>query len=116
MSRRLQTTVTRTSIHGQVTAAVSIKGQGKGKGKGQPNWTVYMQAIIHEADLAGDVETEATGGMARTILVAEHGDPVVTAEYEVTASLHPMCETLVVNITETEQPDEGQDPSAEPTP
>ena len=101
-------------MHGQVTAAVSIKGQGKGKGKGHPNWTVYMQAIIHETDLEGDVVTEATGGMSRTYLVTTRGHPVVTTEYEVTASLDRDSERLVVNVTETEQPDEDQDDGPPP--
>ena len=96
-------------MNGQVTAAVTIKGKGKGKGKGDPNWTVYMQAIIHETNLAGEVETEATGGISRTLLVTARGHPVVTSEYEVIASLEAASETLMVSITETEQPEEGQD-------
>ena len=93
-----------------VTAAFTIRGKGKGKGKGDANWTVYMQAIINETNLAGEVETEATGGMSRTLLVTARGHPVVTTEYEVTASLNAGSETLVVNVTETEQPDDEQDP------
>ena len=108
MVRRVQTTITRSSASGRVTAGVFIKG--KGKGKSQPDWTVLMQALTHigEGNLRGGVEVELEGGQTRLVMVT--GQPVVSQEYEVTALLHAGGETLEVNATDNE-PEQGGQPA-----
>ena len=108
MVRRVQTTITRSSASGRVTAGVFIKGKGKGK-TGKPDWTVLMQALTHigEGNLRGGVEVELEGGQTRLVMVT--GQPVVSQEYEVTALLHAGGETLVVNATDY-KPEEGGQP------
>ena len=105
--RRAQTTVTRSSARGRVTAGVYIKG--KGKGKGQPDWTVLMKALIHlgEGNLRDGVDVELDGGETRLVMVT--GQPQPSQEYEVTAALHAGGEALVVNATDY-KPEEGGQP------
>ena len=104
MVRMVQTTISRSSATGRVTAGVYVKGKGKGKGK--PDWTVLMQALTHigEGNLRGGVDVELSGGETRLVMVT--GQPVVSQEYEVTALLHAGGETLVVNATDYE-PEQG---------
>ena len=107
MVRRVQTTITRSSASGRVTAGVFIKGKGKGKGK--PDWTVLMQALTHigEGNLRGDVDVKLEGGQTRLVMVT--GQPQPSQENEVTAALHAGGEALVVNATDY-KPEEGGQP------
>ena len=107
--RRAQTTVTRSSARGRVTAGVH-QGQRQGK-KGQPDWTVLTKALIHlgEGNLRDGVDVELGGGETRLVMVT--GQPQPSQENEVTAALHAGGEALVVNATDY-KPEEGGQPGA----
>ena len=60
MPRRVRTMVTRNNLTGSLMAGVTIKGKGKGKGDPWNSWTVWMQAVITEPAIHGDVEYDVT--------------------------------------------------------
>ena len=91
-------------------AGVSIKGKGKGKGDPSDSWRVWMQAVINESAVIGDVEVEISNGNTHVMMASRTG-----FEYDVTADLHDLYENLVVNVTEpaqTVEPEQAEQPDS----